>query len=63
MNYDKYIELYRLGRIEEAIAYKTTQIPTRLVKYYSLNDNDVVNKSKIEYLKEQKIYLSKFSYH
>lgn len=61
MDYDKYIELYRQGRIEEAIAYKTTQIPTRLVKYYSLNDDDVVNKSKIEYLKEQKIYLSKFS--
>lgn len=61
MDYDRYIELYRQGKFQEAVNYKGTQIPTRLVKYYSLNDNESVNKSKIRYLKEQRIFLSSFS--
>lgn len=46
MDYDRYIELYRQGKFQEAVEYKATQVPTRLVKYYSLNDNVTVNKSK-----------------
>ncbi len=61
MDYDKYIELYRQGKFKEAVEYKATQIPTRLVKYYSLNDDKIVNESKIQYLKEQRIFLSSFS--
>lgn len=62
MDYDRYIELYRQGKFQEAVDYKSTQIPTKLVKYYSLNDDDEsVNKSKIRYLKEQRIFLSQFS--
>lgn len=53
--------MYRPGRVQEAVEYKAIQIPTRLVKYYSLNDNENVNKSKIQYLKEQRIFLSSFS--
>lgn len=58
MDYDRYIELYRQGKFQEAVEYKATQVPTRLVKYYSLNDNVTVNKSKLQYLKEQRIFLS-----
>ena len=58
MDYDRYIELYRQRKFQEAVEYKATQVPTRLIKYYSLNDNEVVNKSKIQYLKEQRIFLS-----
>ena len=58
MDYDRYIELYRQGKFQEAVEYKATQVPTRLVKYYSLNDNTTVNKSKLQYLKEQRIFLS-----
>lgn len=61
MDYEKYIELYRQGKFSEAIAYKASQIPTRLVKYYSLNENKKINESKIQYLKENKIFLSSFS--
>lgn len=49
------------GKFQEAVEYKATQIPTRLIKYYGLNENEIINKSKMEYLKEQKIYLSSFS--
>ena len=56
MDYEKYIELYRQGKFSEAIAYKASQIPTRLVKYYSLNENKKINESKIQYLKENKIF-------
>ena len=58
MDYNRYIELYRQGKFQEAVEYKATQVPTRLVKYYSLNDNEAVNKSKIQYLSEQRIFLS-----
>lgn len=58
MDYNRYIELYRQGKFQEAVEYKATQIPTRLVKYYSFNDNEDVNKSKIQYLREQRIFLS-----
>ena len=58
MDYERYIELYRQGKFQEAVEYKATQVPTRLVKYYSLNDNETVNKSKLQYLKEQRIFLS-----
>lgn len=58
MDYDRYIELYRQGKFQEAIDYKIAHIPTKLVKYYSLNDNETVNKSKLQYLKEQRIFLS-----
>ena len=61
MDYEKYIELYRQGKFSEAVAYKATQIPTRLVKYYSLNDDKNTNESKIQYLKEQRIFLSPFT--
>lgn len=61
MDYEKYIELYRQGMFAEAVAYKATQIPTRLVKYYSLNDDKKINESKIQYLKEEKIFLSSFT--
>lgn len=61
MDYNRYIELYRQGKFQEAVDYKATQIPTRLVKYYSLNENEIVNKSKMQYLREQKIFLSPFS--
>lgn len=61
MDYSRYIELYRQGKFQEAVDYKATQIPTRLVKYYGLNENEIVNKSKIQYLKAQKIFLSSFS--
>lgn len=61
MDYARYIELYRQGKFQEAVEYKATQIPTRLIKYYGLNENEIINKSKMEYLKEQKIYLSSFS--
>ena len=57
MDYDRYIELYRQGKFQEAVEYKATQVPTRLVKYYSLNDSVTVNKSKLQYLKEQRIFL------
>lgn len=60
MDYARYIELYRQGKFQEAVEYKATQIPTRLIKYYGLNENEIINKSKMEYLKEQKIYLSSF---
>lgn len=49
------------GKFQEAVEYKATQIPTRLIKYYGLNEDENINKSKIEYLKRQKIYLSSFS--
>ena len=58
MDYDRYIELSRQGKFQEAVEYKATQIPTKLVKYYSLNDNTTVNQSKLNYLKEQRIFLS-----
>ena len=51
MDYDRYIELYRQGKFQEAVEYKATQVPTRLVKYYSLNDNVTVNKSKLQFYK------------
>lgn len=34
MDYDKYIELYRQGHFEEAIAYKSTQIEIYFAFYF-----------------------------
>ena len=39
MDYDRYIELYRQGKFQEAVEYKATQVPTRLVKYYIIGES------------------------
>ena len=61
MNFEIYLDFYKQKKFEEAIAYKSTQIPTRLFKYYSLTENKDINESKLKYLQESKIFLSEFS--
>ena len=58
MDVNKYFKLVFQGDIEKAINYKNKKLPNTLYKYYSITDNDELNNSKINCLKNKSVYLS-----
>ena len=57
MDYVKYLDLIEQGKKEEAKKYRKSKTPSRLYKYFSLKN---AADSKLQYLKENKIFLSDF---
>lgn len=59
MHYEDYIKLLVSGKPNEANLYKSTFIPNRLYKYYSLGDDPALNELKFATLSQGEVYLSK----
>jgi hypothetical protein len=49
-DYKIYLDLLRKKQFEKASAFKNGKIPNRYFKYFSLNDNEALNESKLNYV-------------
>lgn len=57
-DYQKYLEYIESGQLLEAVKLKNANIPTVMHKYFSLSNDYTLNASKIQYISENKVYLS-----
>ena len=58
IDYKKFFDLIKSGKLQDALEYKNTYVPNSVYKYYCLDDNDELNKMKLQTLENGKVFLS-----